>query len=90
MKVKDVIAKVIGGTGLAPLPLNRTCDQLIAGSMDQEVTRIGSTFMATVDVIRRAADTGVNMIITHEPTWFTGGDEKDWAEDDPVFLAKRN
>ena len=89
MKVKDVIAKVIGGTGLAPLPLNRTCDQLITGSMDQEVTCIGSTFMATVDVIRRAKDAGVDMIITHEPTWFTGGDEKDWAEDDPVYLAKK-
>ena len=89
MKVKEVIEKVIGGTGLAPLPLNRTCDRLIAGSMDQEVTRIGSTFMATVNVIRRAIDSGVDMIITHEPTWFTGPDENEWAENDPVYLAKK-
>ena len=89
MKVRDVIAKVIGGTGLTPMPENRTCDRLIAGSMDQEVTRIGSTFMATVDVIRRAIDDEVDMIITHEPTWFTGGDETEWAEADPVRLAKK-
>ena len=89
MKVKEVIARIIGGTGLAPLPPDRTCDRLIAGSMEQEVTCIGSTFMATVDVIRRAADAGADMIITHEPTWFTGRDEKDWAEDDPVYLAKK-
>ncbi|MBR6442534.1 MAG: Nif3-like dinuclear metal center hexameric protein [Clostridia bacterium] len=89
MKVRDVIAKVIGGTGLTPMPVNRTCDRLIAGSPDQEVTCIGSTFMATVDVIRRAIDAGVDMIITHEPTWFTGGDETEWAEDDPVWLAKK-
>ena len=89
MKVREIIAKVIGGTGLTPMPVNRTCDRLIAGSMDQEVTRIGSTFMATVDVIRRAADAGVDMIITHEPTWFTAGDETEWAEDDPVRLAKK-
>ena len=89
MKVREVIDRVIGGTGLTPLPWEKTCDRLIAGSMDQEVTRIGSTFMATVDVIRRAAEAGVDMIITHEPTWFNGPDESEWAEDDPVYLAKK-
>ena len=65
MKVREVIDRVIGGTGLTPLPWEQTCDRLIAGSMDQEVTRIGSTFMATVDVIRRAAEAGVDMIIVN-------------------------
>ena len=89
MKVKEVIERIIGGTGLAPLPPDRTCDRLVAGSPEQEVTCIGSTFMATVDVIRRAAEAGADLIITHEPTWFTGRDETDWAEDDPVYRAKK-
>ena len=89
MKVQEVIARVIEATGRKPLPYEQTCDRLIAGTMDQEVTRIGSTFMATVDVIRRAAADGVDMIITHEPTWFTGPDATDWVTDDPVYLAKK-
>ena len=52
MKVREVIDRVIGGTGLTPLPWEQTCDRLIAGSMDQEVTRIGSTFMANTGMRR--------------------------------------
>lgn len=48
-----------------------------------EVKKIGSTFMATVDVIKEAAAQGVNFIITHEPTWFNGIDRTDWVEEDP-------
>ena len=71
------------------LPEERTCDKLISGSWDMEVTKIATTFMATVDVIRRAAEAGVNFIITHEPTWFTGMDGTDWLQEDEVYLAKK-
>jgi len=71
------------------LPEERTCDRLISGSWDMEVTKIATTFMATVDVIRRAAEAGVNFIITHEPTWFTGMDGTDWLQEDEVYQAKK-
>lgn len=45
--------------------------------------------MATVEVIREAAAKGVNFIITHEPTWFTGRDVPDWCAEDSTYLAKR-
>jgi putative NIF3 family GTP cyclohydrolase 1 type 2 len=89
MKVKDVISTIIRGTEVAPFPAGKTCDILVAGSPEQEVTCIGSTFMATVDVIRRAAENKVDFLITHEPTWFTGRDDTGWVETDPVYLEKK-
>ena len=90
MTIQEVIQGMIRKTGVTPLPPEKTCDQLMAGSLSQEVKRIGSTFMATVDVIRKAADLGVNLIITHEPTWFTGRDDTEWLRDDPIYIAKKN
>ena len=89
MKVKEIIDGIIEKTGLKPLPQEKTCDRLMAGSYDMEVTKIVTTFMATVDVIRRAADIGANFIITHEPTWFTGMDTTEWLKEDPVYLQKK-
>lgn len=89
MTVTDVIQGMIQKTGVGPLPSDKTCDHLMAGRLDQEVHRIATTFMATVDVIRRAADLGIDLIITHEPTWFTGLDDTDWLRDDPVYIEKK-
>jgi putative NIF3 family GTP cyclohydrolase 1 type 2 len=54
-----------------------------------EVRKIATTFMATADVIRRAAEAGANFIITHEPTWYTGMDGTDWLAEDEVYQAKK-
>lgn len=89
MKVREVISRVIGKTGLKPLPEGTTCDRLMMGDPDMEVTKIVSTFMATVDVIKAAAKAGANMIITHEPTWFTGRDDTEWVEDDEIYQKKK-
>lgn len=88
MKVKEVI-DVILTDSCGDFRLERTCDLLIAGDGSTEVTGIVTTFMATVDVIRKAVEMGANMIITHEPTYFNGLDETDWLRDDPVFIAKK-
>ena len=88
MKIQEVIDRVLtdstGETRIAP-----TCDQLMTGDPQQEVKGIAVTFMATVEVIREAAAKGVNFIITHEPTWFTGRDVPDWCAEDSTYLAKR-
>ena len=88
MKIQEVIDCVLtdstGETRIAP-----TCDQLMTGDPQQEVKGIAVTFMATVEVIREAAAKGVNFIITHEPTWFTGRDVPDWCAEDSTYLAKR-
>ena len=89
MTVREIVDAIIQKTGVLPLPEEHTCDRLIAGCWDMEVTKIATTFMATVDVIRRAASEGANLIITHEPTWFTGMDQTDWLQDDEVYHAKK-
>lgn len=89
MTVREITDAIIRKTGAPRLPEEHTCDLLISGSWDTEVTKIATTFMATVDVIRRAAEAGANLIITHEPTWFTGADKTDWLAEDEVYLAKK-
>lgn len=86
MVVRDVINAIIVKCGTPHF--EKTCDLLIAGDWQSEVTGIATTFMATVDVIREAASKGVNLIITHEPTFFTGWDKTDWLQDDPIYLEK--
>lgn len=86
MNVKQVVDRIIEECAAPPLP--QTCDQLMAGDWDSEVTGIACTFMATVEVIREAAARGANLIITHEPTYFTGADQTDWLADDEVYLLK--
>lgn len=89
MKVKELIEKILVKTGAERLPEGQTCDLLVAGNEEAEVTKIVSTFMATVAVIQQAIDVGANLIITHEPTWYTGPDEVNWLAQDPVYLAKK-
>ena len=68
MKVKDVVDAILGECKTPPF--EKTCDVLIAGDWQNEVTGIATTFMATVDVIRESIARGANLIITHEPTFF--------------------
>jgi len=89
MTVREITDAIIRKTGVPRLPEESTCDLLIAGNWDAEVSKIATTFMATVDVIRRAAEAGANLIITHEPTWFTGTDKTDWLMEDAVYQAKK-
>lgn len=88
MTVQQVIDAILALNKL-PQPLEPTCDILVSGDPATEVKGIVTTFMATVDVINRAAALGANLIITHEPTWFTGRDSIGWLEDDPVYQAKK-
>lgn len=89
MKVQEIIDEMIKKTGVEPLPYEKTCDHLMTGNPEMEVTKIATTFMATVEVINKAIAEGINFIITHEPTWFTGKDDTKWLEEDPIYLEKK-
>ena len=54
-----------------------TVDNLIAGTPETPVHGIATTMMATLDVVRRAAAAGRNMIVTHEPTYYSHQDRVD-------------
>jgi len=66
----------------------QTVDNLIAGAPDTPVKGIATTMMATLDVCRRAAEAGRNMIVTHESTYFTHQDRTDNLADDPTYKYK--
>ena len=87
MNVKAVVDTIIRESKVGPL--EETCDLLIAGDWNSEVTGIVTTFMATVEVIQDAILKGANLIITHEPTYFTGHDQKEWLKNDPVYVLKQ-
>lgn len=69
-----------------------TVDTFKAGNPDTPVTGIAVTMMATLDVLKRAAAAGNNLIITHEPTFFNHLDKPDElaeGDKDPVLAEKR-
>ena len=68
---------------------DETVDTFKAGGPENKVTGIACTFMATVDVLKRAANLGCNMVITHEPTYYNHLDNTDMLEGDPVYDAKQ-
>lgn len=66
----------------------KTVDTFKAGNPDQEIGGIACTFMATVDVLKRAAELDCHLVITHEPTYYNHLDKKDLLDKDPVYAAK--
>jgi putative NIF3 family GTP cyclohydrolase 1 type 2 len=68
-----------------------TVDTFKAGDPDAKVSGIAVTMMATFDVLQRAAASGANLIITHEPAFYNHLDdfaEIPQKENDPVLAEK--
>jgi putative NIF3 family GTP cyclohydrolase 1 type 2 len=68
----------------------QTVDTFKAGDPDTPVTGVATTMMATYDVLVRAAAEGKNLIITHEPTFYSHLDQTTALEKegDPVWTEK--
>lgn len=86
MTVQDVIDTIVAA--IPGAPHESTVDTIKVGDPSAHVTGIATTFLATSDVIKRAADRGANLIITHEPTFYNHLDQTDWLAGDAVFDAK--
>jgi len=65
-----------------------TVDRIIVGTPDTPVRGIATTMMATLDVVQRAAAAGKNMIITHEPTFYSHQDTVDELKNDSTYQYK--
>jgi len=91
LTAREVIARIQQHDGV---PWNsNTVDTIKAGNPDTPVTGVAVTMMATLDVLQRAAASGNNLIITHEPTFFDHLDVSDALpekESDAVLMAKRD
>src|SRR5271168_5363229 len=66
-----------------------TVDTFKAGNPDTPVTGIAVTMMATMDVLQRAVANHQNLIITHEPTFFSHQDTPEGMDrSDAVWTEK--
>jgi putative NIF3 family GTP cyclohydrolase 1 type 2 len=65
-----------------------TVDKIIAGSGATAITGIATTMMAALEVIKRAAAAGKNMVITHEPTFYSHLDTTESLAQDPTYQFK--
>lgn len=67
-----------------------TVDTIKAGDAETRVTGIATTMMATFEALKRAAAEGKNLVITHEPTFYSHLDRTDVLrrENDAVWADK--
>src|SRR5204863_6226885 len=66
----------------------QTVDRIVAGDPEVPVKGIATTMMATLDVMQRAAAAGKNLVITHEPTFYSHQDTVDQLKDDAGYQFK--
>ena len=89
LTARQVIERIQQHLGVA-MPAN-TVDTFKAGDPDTPVRGIAVTMMATYDVLERAAASGSNLIITHEPTFYNHLDTTDelTKQNDAVLATKQ-
>lgn len=88
ISIQDAVQRIMTATAVEQLP--NTADTFKTGDPSQPLTGIVTTFLATSAVIAKAAELGANLIITHEPTFYTHEDAIDWLQTNPIYQAKRN
>jgi len=63
-------------------------DTFKVGGPDSPVNGIATSFGGNFRVWKQADAAGLNMIIVHEPTYYSDADVIDWVKDDPMYLWK--
>jgi putative NIF3 family GTP cyclohydrolase 1 type 2 len=76
-------------TAFGPTWRSTPTDTFKAGSPSVVVKGIATTVMSTFEVLQKAAKAGRNLVITHEPTFFTGNDNVTDLTGDPMYARKR-
>lgn len=71
-----------------PAPVADTVDTIKAGDPNTPVTGIATTFLDTMEVLREANRRGLNLVITHEPTFYNHRDNTAFFSNDPVYQEK--
>lgn len=87
LTARQVIERIQKNIGVAWQA--ETVDTFKAGNPDTPLTGIATSFMATFDVLQRAAEAGRNLIVSHEPTFYNHLDETKDLTADPIFRAKK-
>lgn len=89
LTAREIVSRIQAHVGVSWQA--ETVDTFKAGNPDEPVTGVVLTMMATMDVLERAAASGKNLVITHEPTFYNHLDKLDVLpekEKDPVLATK--
>ncbi len=86
LTAKQVLDRMHGQIGTTWV--ERGVDRIIAGDADTPVTGIATTMMATFDALKAAVAAKCNLIITHEPTFWSHPDTVTQLQDDPLYKTK--
>ena len=87
MTAGEVVNRIKGNLGVAWRDTTYR-DTYKFGGPDTEVKGIATTVFCTLDVVQRAADAGLNMIIPHEDTYWNDRDDVTIVRDDPLYTTK--
>ena len=89
LTAREVVARIKANIGVPWA--EQTVDTFKDGDPETQVTGIAVTMMATLDVLQRAAAGGANLVISHEPTFYSHLDQLEPFEqaNDAVTAAKR-
>jgi putative NIF3 family GTP cyclohydrolase 1 type 2 len=87
MNAREVIDQIRKNVGV---PWNERSfrDIFKAGNPDIQIKGIATTCMSTLDVLQRAHAAGANLVITHEPTYWSDSDDVKGLTRDPVYQFK--
>ncbi len=88
MKIQEVIDRILAYHPALPQE-QETCDGFKSGDPAAQCTGIVTSVQASIDVIRRTGELGANLLIVHEPTYYTHMDTTDWLAGDLVFEEKK-
>ncbi len=76
-------------SGIPGAPRRDTVDVVKAGDPSQRCTGVVTTFLGTLEVLRKAVGLGANLVVSHEPVFYNHQDETAWLSGDRVYEAKR-
>lgn len=82
----DVISRIKAHVGVPWA--EKTVDGIIAGEASTPVTGIATVMMATLDSLKRAAAAKLNLVVTHEPTFWSHQENVSMVQNDPLYLEK--
>ena len=77
MKISDVIGKILDYHPKFPDDY-AGCDGYKSGNSDAECTGVVCALVPTVEVIKKTAELGCNLLYVHEPTFYCSPDYPDW------------
>lgn len=90
MKIEDIILKLREFHEPYTINTMKSRDIVICGNSNIECTGVGVCITATIEVLKKAVENHINLIITHESIFYGSSSHSLEVSDDPVYSYKLN